>query len=248
MKLICYPTSGFVPDIRPAPLARDWMDATADRFAYRCLPLNIANTHGWEVLSPAAFSATWSGGDGKEAIRIESDAPAHALPLSHFGVGVLTFHIHCLLRTEPGVNLWVGGPVNRPKDAIQALSGVIETDWSPYSFTMNWKFTRPDWTVRFEKGEPICFFFPLNRDLVEATEPEVRPLESDPEVAAQHRAWVEGRTSFLQELPVEGSRAQAEAWQKAYFRGRRPDGVPGVADHRTKLVLRPFPGAPANRP
>ena len=31
----------------------------------------------------------------------------------------------------------------RPKDGISALSGVIETDWLLYNFTVNWIFTRP---------------------------------------------------------------------------------------------------------
>ena len=34
-------------ELRPAPLERDWMDASGERFAYRCLPLSIANAYGW---------------------------------------------------------------------------------------------------------------------------------------------------------------------------------------------------------
>ncbi|WP_119678760.1 DUF6065 family protein [Indioceanicola profundi] len=240
MKLICHPVPGFDPVIRPAPLQRAWMDATPDRFAYRCLPLNIANAHGWEVLCPADFSAYWDGKGTKEAIRIVSDAHPSLLPVSHFGAGVLTFHVNCLLRTEPGINLWVGGPPNAPKHGIYPLTGVIETDWAPYSFTMNWKFTRPRTRVKFKKGEPFCFFFPLNRDMVEAVEPVIVSLSADPEFAAQHEAWSKGRATFIEELPKEGSSARAEGWQKAYFRGKLPDGTPAPAEHRTKLALKPF--------
>jgi hypothetical protein len=38
--------------LRPGRVARDWMDESRERFAYRCLPLNIANAHGWEVATP----------------------------------------------------------------------------------------------------------------------------------------------------------------------------------------------------
>jgi hypothetical protein len=62
MKLSCYALRPDPLTIRPAPLTRPWMDRIADNHAYRCLPLNIANSHGWEVLSPCTFSATWSGG------------------------------------------------------------------------------------------------------------------------------------------------------------------------------------------
>ena len=49
MKLIAHLIDGHQVDIRPAPVERDWMEATGNRFAYRCLPLNIANAYGWEV-------------------------------------------------------------------------------------------------------------------------------------------------------------------------------------------------------
>jgi Family of unknown function (DUF6065) len=52
MKLIAYMIDGHRMDIRPAPIEREWMDNTGERFAYRCLPLNIANAHGWEIFVP----------------------------------------------------------------------------------------------------------------------------------------------------------------------------------------------------
>ena len=243
MKLICYPTSGEPPEIQPASAGRGWMDATPQSFAHRCLPLSIANSHGWEILSPCTFAAVWSGGREKEAIRIKAAAPTHLAPITHFGSGVLTFHVTALFRTEPGTNLWVTGPVNRPKDGIAPLSGVIETDWAPYTFTINWLFTRPNQPVRFEKGEPFCFFFPVLRDMVESVEPEFRDLASDPQAAAEYRAWAEGRAGFNRDLKTPDSPARQAKWEKAYYRGLKPDGAPGSPEHRIKLRLRPFKSA-----
>ena len=76
------------------------MDATNQRFAYRCLPLTIANQHGWELLCPCAFEAEWNGEVGPHAIRVEPLGGAEGLlPGSHFGEGVLTFHTEYLFRT-----------------------------------------------------------------------------------------------------------------------------------------------------
>ena len=244
MRLVCYPTSGAPPRIRPAPATRDWMDASPEAFAYRCLPLNIANAHGWEILSPCSFSAVWTGGIDRDAVQVFTVAPEHARPLSHFGSGILTFHVNALFRTEPGINLFVAGPVNRIKDGIAALSAIVETDWAPYTFTMNWRFTRPDMIVHFEEGEPFCFFFPLGRDMVEQAEPEIRALDSDPDTAREYRAWVERRNSFNEELTVPASLAREEKWQKTYYRGRRPSGQPAPPGHRTKLRLKPFKPVP----
>jgi hypothetical protein len=57
MDLICYLQPGWASTIRPASATRDWMDRTQSSFAYRCLPLNVANSHGWESLAPVASDA-----------------------------------------------------------------------------------------------------------------------------------------------------------------------------------------------
>ena len=69
MKLTAYLHPGWRPYIRPAPSTRNWMDATPEAFAYRCLPLNIANAHGWELLNPSAFEAIWTDRAAAERVR-----------------------------------------------------------------------------------------------------------------------------------------------------------------------------------
>jgi len=80
------------------------MDATPESFAYRCLPLNIANAHGWEILNPHGFSAEWNGGAGTDAVTVRPDpgADPRRMAVSLFGQGVLTFHVEAILRTPPG--------------------------------------------------------------------------------------------------------------------------------------------------
>jgi hypothetical protein len=242
MKLIAYIIDGHRMDIRPAPLEREWMDNTGERFAYRCLPLNIANAHGWEILCPASFSAVWNGNQDLAAINIRFEDPnQQPFAISHFGHGTLTFHIPCLFRTDPGWDLMAQGPINRPKDGIAALSGIIETDWAPYTFTMNWIFTQPEVDMNFEKGEPFCHIFPVQRGLLAAVEPEIKQLSSEPELERQYQAWNESRKNFNAALQQPGSSAQAERWQKMYYRGLSPDGTPaGIEEHITRLRLRPF--------
>lgn len=238
--LVAYTIDGHPVRIRPAPLERDWMDASDQRFAYRCLPLNIANAHGWELLCPSGFSARWDGLKAKESISIKPDLGTQPPAVSHFGHGVLTFHVPCLFRTDPGFDLFVTGPINRPKDAIAPLSGIIETDWSPYSFTMNWLFTRGNTKIRFEPGEPYCHLFPVERGRLELIEPKMLPLSDAPEIAREFKLWSEGRSTFNADLQRPGSEATQERWQKTYFRGLAPSGEPASADHRNRLRLKDF--------
>lgn len=249
-ELTCYVHEGWSPRIRPAGLKRDWMDATDLRFAYRCLPLAIANTHGWEIGAPCGFRARWTGGPGTDAVEIRPDAgaPPGKLPVSLFGNGTITFHVEGIIRTPPGWNLWVGGPPNEAKDGIAPLGGVIETDWSPYTFTMNWRFTRKDKWVRFEEDEAFCFFFPVQRGVLDAVQPRIRPLDEAPELKAAFKGWEASRADFQEWVRKTQPQNAADQWQKLYFRGLNPSGAPGAPDHQSRLRLASFEEAAPSCP
>jgi hypothetical protein len=248
MDFICYLHESWKPLIRPASATRSWMDATPEAFAYRCLPLNIANAHGWEILTPAGFSAYWRGGSGSENTIVRSDPgmPPGAAPVSLFGQGTVTIHIQGLFRTPPGWNLFISGSPNWAKDGIAPLSGVVETDWSPYTFTMNWRFTRRNHWVRFEAGDPICFVFPLQRSALERMDPKLVPLSANAELAEQFAAWSRSRNEFQAMVSRNPPGASSDKWQKRYYRGIDMKDRPGVRDHRAKLRLKEF--APADAP
>ncbi len=249
--LVCYLHPGWAPLIRPAPATRAWMDATPESFAYRCLPLNIANAHGWEVLNPHGFEAVWNGGTGTDAVTITPDVGGtpERMAVSLFGQGIVTFHVEGILRTPPGWNLWVTGSPNRQKDAIAPLSAVVETDWSPFTFTMNWRFTRPHTPVRFEAMEPFCFVFPVQRAAIETFKPRLAPIEEDPALLDRFKDWSRGRDAFQERMRREPPATPADRWQKHYYRGVDASGQALIKDHRAKLRLKGFdasavPGAP----
>lgn len=238
-RLRCYRIHANAPEFRPARSARKWMDNTSDRYAYRCVPLGIANASGWEILMPHGFEATWDGGNGKEAISIRNLDGGHAHPhtvISHFGHGVLTFHTGYLLRTDPGWGIWCRGPPNEPKDGIAALDGLVETDWLPFPFTMNWRFTRPC-TVRFDKGEVFCFVTPLAHLALESIRPEMLELDSDVQLKAEYSAWSASRADFLARLQAGDSATVKEAWQRFYMQGATATGQSAPDTHRHKRRL-----------
>ena len=242
MDLICFLHPAWRPLLRPASANRAWMDATPEAFAYRCLPLNIANAHGWELLSPCGFEASWKGGSAADEVVIRLDPgsdPAHA-PVALFGQGVLTFHVEGIFRTPETWNLWVSGPPNHGKDGIAPLTGVIETDWSPYTFTMNWRFTRPGQLIRFEAGEPFCFLFPVQRGVLETFKPRLQPLPDDALLEQRFMAWSRSRDAFHEKMKTATNVAPADKWQKHYYRGEDSAGERISSRHQTKIRLKAF--------
>lgn len=241
MKITCYTIDDEPAEMVPGRPDRAWMDAFGDRHPYRCLPLVIANTTGWELLSPATFTATWTGGPLAEDIRIDADDDFEGLArlvTSHFTKGVLTFHTGYLFRTEPGWDMWVGGAPNLVKDGIQPLSGIVETDWLPFPFTMNWHFTRPG-MVQFHKGEPFCFIMPVPHAGYEAMQPVVRSIHDNPDLFSEYMAWSESRTSFLDKLSARDEDTVKQGWQRHYFKGEKVTGEKRGEAHVNRRRLQP---------
>ncbi|MGH3146247.1 MAG: DUF6065 family protein [Rubrobacter sp.] len=249
-RLTAYRTAPSEVRLAPASRSRAWMDAIPHRFANRCLPLRMANGAGWFVLNDRTIRATWDGGPHKSAVRVEpleeseDDAPLYAS--GHFGYGILTFHVPYLIKTPSGYNLLARGPANRPKDGIHPLEGLVETDWSVASFTMNWQLTRPDHPVVFEAGEPVCMLVPQRRGELEAFEPEVCDLNEALEVAYDYWKWTESRWNFMTaegrrqaEGRVDGEEGVRSNSQLHYTRGTSPTGT-GAGEHQTRLRLRAF--------
>lgn len=228
-----------MPIVR-APQERVWMNETRVRFAYRCLPLLLANQHGWLILNSHKIKSVWRGTDEQESTKItfaKGSQPPYSAQ-SHFGHGILTFSLPYLFRTPPGYNLIVRGPTNSPKDGIQPLDGVVETDWASATFTMNWIFTRSDYPVVFEKGEPIAMIYPVRRSEIEAFHGEIHDVDDHPEQKQKYNEWSEERRKWNEDLHVPGSEAAQKGWQKDYFQGMN-DGVK-VQDHQTRLNLHEF--------
>lgn len=212
---------------------RQWMDESYNGFAYRCLPLTVANGFGWTALCPEKFTAVWSGTNEINSVKIycESD---NFFVLSHFGQGILTFHLGYMFRTEPGVNLYVKGPANNPKRGVVALEGMVETDWLPFTFTMNWKITEPNVPIVFEKNEPICTFFPYPRHYIESFDPAIQPIQSDPETHALYKEWANSRTHYNANLKTNGNKGERD-----YLRGIGKDGTK-YEDHQNNIKAKDF--------
>lgn len=237
-RLTCYRIHDTAPEMVPGSPNRWWMEFTDQRFAYRCTPLTVANTSGWELLSPRSFMATWNGGFRREDISLsplDGGGSLQNFVSSHFQHGILTFHTGYLFRTDPGWGIFCRGAPNTPKDGIAPLDGLIETDWLPFTFTMNWQFTRPG-SVTFMKDEPFCFITPMPHLALDEIKPVIKPLAANPELAAEYKAWNESRTAFNSRLAASDPETVKEAWQRFYLHGSM-NGGPAPATHKHKRRL-----------
>lgn len=245
-QLIAYRVSTMPPmKLARAPIERRWMEATRDRFANRCLPLLIANQAGWLVLNQVPMRATWAGGWDQRSLTVErlDGLPGEPPGMSHFGEGILTFSMPWMFRTPPGWNLHVRGPANMPKYGVYALEGIVETDWSLATFTMNWFFTAQHTPITFEKDEPICMLTPVRRGDVESFVPIERDIDREPAMKEAYERWSAGRNQFIKDMKQPGTEAHAKRWERHYFQGQAVDGSP-APQHQTRLFVKEFQADP----
>jgi len=231
--------------LAPASAKRDWIEQTDKRFANRCLPMLIANQAGWVILNDRPLRAMWRGTMGLDGVIVETEGDPPFAALSHFGHGILTFTLPFLFRTQPGWACLFRGPANNPKDAIAALEGIVETDWSVATSTMNWKFTRRDNWVHFAAGEPICMIVPQQLDPFEAVSPAIFDIRSDHETYTAYKAWKDSRRAFIENLRRFDPQTVEQEWQRHYYKGTAPCD-PNAAHpikaprHRSRLSLAEF--------
>ena len=212
-----------------ARLDRQWMERT---HAYRCLPLSIANQHGWAFYLKEDIQISWDGTNEFGGVRIHKNYGNIAKSI--FGSGILTFSVYSIIRTPQNYNIYITGAPNFVKPGAHPLSGIYEADWAPYTFTMNWQLTDAYRVIEFKKDEPICFFFPVLRNTVEDMVVVKRKMSTNPELLKQYNEFASSRINFINDKIKKPN----YKWQKHYFKGHYPDGSKCPFDHQTKLKIK----------
>lgn len=218
-------------EIEPMNMQRDWMHTSTQKFAYKCLPLGIANQYGWQVLSPTDFSVSWFGGKKVSDVSIDVKDPEFERYFnSHFGESTLTINLDFIIRTPQNYSIYIRGIPNKTYGIIRPLDAIVETDWLPFTFTYNFLFMEPG-TVSFKKGEPLFCFFPIERATVENFEIVNKNMEDTPEVLKDYQEFSLARASHLK------SGYDAGVFQKFYINGEGPNKKYNIKNHLKKVFF-----------
>lgn len=220
-------------EIVPATAKRSWMDKT-DGNAYRCVPLNVANQYGWNVLSPVDFSAEWDGGEESSSLVVKILEPVNfSIASSDFGHGILSIIPDFIVRTSSATSIYVRGVPNQISNGLQPLDAIVETDWLPFTFTFNYKFTKPGKLI-IKRGQPLFMFFPIQRGFIDSFKTSERHIESNEDLYNDYKKYSKLRdaqnSGFMENSKNRGT----------YGRGKLFDKEFDIVDHQKKLNLPEF--------
>jgi hypothetical protein len=218
----------------PLTAKRKWMDDSRLKFAYKCLPLNIANQYGYAVLCPEDFTIDWYGGKNEQDVSFNVTSENSYIKdhlHSYFGDSTFTIHIDFIVRTPEGFSTYIRGVPNETKQGLKPLDAIVETDWLSYTFTYNFLLTEPG-SYSFKKGEPLFVFFPIERGTVENFELKESRIENDPELLTDFEDYHRKRIEAIS-VPIK-----KPVFQNFYRKGTKASGEKvSIKNHITNLIF-----------
>lgn len=203
-----YKVSKFsIPIVSPKK-QRQWMNENVH--AYRCVPLSIANTFGWDILLPENLDVEWDGGVGKEHVTSYLNPQLYE---SHFGSGTFTINAGYTWKTNEDYQLMVTTYPNPDQYDIVSLSAIIETDRLMYPWFLTCKITRPG-RYQLKAGTPVARVIPIKiNDLIDCN----INLSKEPEDYKEYRLWMAKERDKID--------LKKEQWQKFYHKVARYTSV-----------------------
>lgn len=184
---------------------REWMNESVH--AYRCVPLSIANTFGWDIFLPKDLDVEWNGSNkNRSDIKIYKNNHIYD---SHFASGTFTIQVAYTWKTSEDYQIMVMPYPNPDQYDIVSLTAIIETDRLMYPWFLTCKVTRPG-RYKLKAGTPIARVIPIKiRDTVNCS----INLTSEPEEYKEYREWQANMRNKIDRTK--------EDWQKFYHKVAR---------------------------
>lgn len=220
--------------ITSAPLKREWLNKPEQKYGYQCQPMVAANQMGWHILSSSEIIINWNGGQSTKDVFIQevnSDINYNSVA-SHFSVGIVTFSFPFVIKTPPGWGIWVGPPSNEWINNMEGLQGIVETNWLPFTFTMNWKILEENKTIVIPKHFPIAKMVPFPLNLNEKINLVHKDLVDYPDFNKKYKDYSNSRSQFNKHLKEIPNNPDSSTVQGFYKRGTDASKCPYLGFHK----------------
>lgn len=188
---------------------RDWWEdnnATRDH-ARHCLPLSMANSLGYYILSPGTFIVEWDGDYFKRAKIQHIEKSSHYEIDNHAAFGSFVVQTSFIPVTDdPGDFIFIKGIPNERGKPYTCMEAIIEAWWSVGIFGLVFLLNQPG-KFMIQKGTPIAQMFLYHGKAGAAA---VETVDGYPK---GYRAWAErrGRKGYTKDLDyMKGLRATGE--------------------------------------
>jgi hypothetical protein len=127
--------------------------------AKHCLPLSMANSLGWYILSPGTFIVKWNGDHHADATIEHIEKSSHYEVDSHAAYGSFTVQAKFIpVTSKSGDFIYIKGMPNERSMPFNCMEALIEAWWSVGNFGLVFLLNQPG-EFLIHKGQPLAQMF-----------------------------------------------------------------------------------------
>lgn len=160
-KIIVYRSEKHSANIEQISIKRDWMDQTANKHAYQCMPVSLANTLGWSISFPEEISFIWDGiSDTSDShIKILS---GHKYCSTARANATISFNTYLTFKTDKNITTLTMPVPNQFNENAQCFTTLISTSFYKSMLPISWKVLTPNIEIKIPAGYPVAVILPIS--------------------------------------------------------------------------------------
>jgi hypothetical protein len=148
-------------NIEPLTGKRQWMDETAENFAYRCFPLSLSNQLGWSLSFPEDITFMWDGQISTSGEHVKVLAGEKYIQTGR-GQATVSFETGLVFRTPENYSLLTYNVPNMFMEGVSPYTTIISSSFFEGPLPVAWKVTKPFVPITIKAGQPVAAVFPIS--------------------------------------------------------------------------------------
>jgi len=156
-----YKDDGPVANIEPLSAKRDWMEATFDKHAYRCLPVTLTNQLGWAISFPEDITFMWDGQISTSGEHIKVLAGEKYIQTGR-GQATVSFETGLVFRTPENYSLLTYNVPNMFMEGVSPYTTIISSSFFEGPLPVAWKITKAFVPITIKANQPVAAVFPIS--------------------------------------------------------------------------------------
>lgn len=148
-------------EIDQLDMKREWMENTAQRHAYHCFPISLANRLGWAVSFPEDISFIWDGSSDYDAHHVKI-LKGHRFASPNRANHTVSFESGLRFESEDNLTLMTMPVPNQFIRGAQCFTTLLSTSVLPGSVPIAWMITEPNLEITIPAGTPVAAIVPMS--------------------------------------------------------------------------------------
>jgi hypothetical protein len=160
-------------NIEPTSLRRDWMDETWQQHAYRCFPLQLGNTIGYQLSLPVDLKFRWNGvfSESGDNVEVLSGRKYVYTTRGHATISIKT---GITFSTPENITMLQIPAPNFFNPDYQAFTTLISTSWYYQEIPSAIRILSFNKDIVIKAGEPYATLIPISLSKLQDMELELK--------------------------------------------------------------------------